>query len=187
MGNRGGRLHTPDKTLGGRRWASKAWIACRVKFRERQREVMGRGYTELFFLDETTALAAGHRPCFECRRADALAFAQAWALAKGLERPPKAGEMDATLHAERLARRGRRRLRRGAITPVRDAPAGAMLLLWGGVWLATEHYLLRWSFRGYRHAVERRGVDEKAFMLTPPSIVAALRAGYRPHADTLLI
>ncbi|MEL6871445.1 MAG: hypothetical protein AAFO62_01345, partial [Pseudomonadota bacterium] len=71
MGNRGGRIHTPDKTLSRRRWASRHWICCVLEFRGRHREVMApRSYTELFFLDEATAFAAGHRPCFECRRAD---------------------------------------------------------------------------------------------------------------------
>ena len=70
MGNRGGRIHRDDRA----RWKSKAWITCRLSFKSRHRTVMGNSYTELFFLDEATALAAGHRPCFECRRADALAF-----------------------------------------------------------------------------------------------------------------
>ena len=80
MGNRGGRLHRPDKTLTARRWTSRAWIACRLEFNNRHRRVMSpNSYTELFFLDEATALAAGHRPCFECRRQDFMAFAQIWA------------------------------------------------------------------------------------------------------------
>ncbi len=69
MGNRGGRFHDPEtRTLTTRRWASRQWIICVLDFKHRHREVMGHGYTELFFLDEVTALAAGHRPCFECRR-----------------------------------------------------------------------------------------------------------------------
>ena len=99
MGNRGGRLHREDGTLGAARWRSRAWICCRLAFRDRHRAVMGAGYTEIFFLDEATALAAGHRPCFECRRADARAFA---ALGPG-GAVPRAPAMDRTLHAERLA------------------------------------------------------------------------------------
>jgi len=68
MGNRGGRFHTADRTLTSRRWASRQWICCRLQFKQRHRKVWGDSYTELFFLDEVTALAAGHRPCFECRR-----------------------------------------------------------------------------------------------------------------------
>ncbi|HEY6026440.1 MAG TPA: hypothetical protein VIV09_06025, partial [Pseudolabrys sp.] len=75
MGNRGGRIHTDDKRLTTRRWASRQWICCVLQFKNRQRDVWGRYYTELFFLDEVTAFAAGHRPCFECRRRDAEHFA----------------------------------------------------------------------------------------------------------------
>ena len=71
MGNRGGRFHTDAKTLTARRWASRQWICCVLDFKGRRRDVWGRFYTELFFLDEPTAFAAGHRPCFECRRKDA--------------------------------------------------------------------------------------------------------------------
>src|SRR5665647_3614641 len=75
MGNRGGRFHSDERRLTARRWASRQWICCVLDFKGRQRDVWGRYYTELFFLDEVTALAAGHRPCFECRRKDAQAFA----------------------------------------------------------------------------------------------------------------
>src|SRR6185436_16785602 len=79
MGNRGGRIHADDRTLTKRRWVSPQWICCRLEFNNRHRTVWGDSYTELFFLDEVTALAAGHRPCFECRRQDAEAFAESWA------------------------------------------------------------------------------------------------------------
>ncbi len=102
MGNRGGKMHDPQtKRLTGRGWVSRQWICCRLAFKGWHREVMGPGYTELFFLDEVTALAAGHRPCFECRREDAKAFAAAWASAHGLAAPPRAPEMDLILHTER--------------------------------------------------------------------------------------
>ncbi len=83
LGNRGGRFHTDAKTLSARRWASRQWICCVLDFKGRQRDVWGRFYTELFFLDEPTALAAGHRPCFECRRKDAQDFAEI--LARGTQ------------------------------------------------------------------------------------------------------
>ena len=108
LGNRGGRFHRDDRTLGRRRWVSRAWICCLLEFKARQREVWGRGYTELFFLDEPTALAAGHRPCFECRRRDALAFAAAVAVGSGLASAPRAAEIDAVLHRERLEGRLKR-------------------------------------------------------------------------------
>src|SRR5688572_12098743 len=90
FGNRGGRFHTDQQTLTRRRWASRQWICCVLKFKNRQRDVWGRYYTELFFLDEVTALSAGHRPCFECRRAEASAFAEHWRRARKLRERPRA-------------------------------------------------------------------------------------------------
>src|SRR3982750_3662131 len=92
FGNRGGRFHRDDRTLGKRRWASRQWICCVLAFKGRHRAVWGRGYTELFFLDEVTALAAGHRPCFECRRTAARTFAACWQRAANLKAPPHAPE-----------------------------------------------------------------------------------------------
>src|SRR5919204_5257344 len=109
FGNRGGRFHRDDRTLGRRRWVSRAWICCVLEFKGRHRTVWGRGFTELFFLDEVTALAAGHRPCFECRRADAKAFAAAFARGHGNRGTPRAPEIDRVLHAERLDSRAKRR------------------------------------------------------------------------------
>ncbi|WP_430513271.1 hypothetical protein [Pannonibacter phragmitetus] len=101
MGNRGGRLHDPaTKTI--RRWqTSRRWICCVLSFKGRRRQVMGEGYTELFFLDEVTALAAGHRPCFECRRAGAKDYATAAARHLGLDAVPGADWMDRQLAKER--------------------------------------------------------------------------------------
>jgi hypothetical protein len=96
MGNRGGRLHDCQHKLGARRWTSKQWICCRLDFNDRHRKVWGDSYSELFFLDEVAALAAGHRPCFECRRKVAQVFA---ALFLG---GPRAADMDRILHGERL-------------------------------------------------------------------------------------
>src|SRR5215467_11445351 len=108
-GNRG-IIHDPaTRTLLGRRWTTKAWLVCVLDYKGRRRELMGgRSWTELFFLDEAVALAAGHRPCFFCRRADAQAFRAAWGKAKGGQ-APLAPEIDAILHEERLDR-GRKRV-----------------------------------------------------------------------------
>src|SRR5690242_15207886 len=97
FGNRGGKFHRDDKTLASRRWVSRQWICCVLEFKGRQRDVWGRYYTELFFLDEVTAFAAGHRPCFECRRKDAQAFASRFPRA-GLSpaRPRESGDPEAT-------------------------------------------------------------------------------------------
>src|SRR6476660_6147998 len=100
MGNRGGKLHAANRTLTSRRWASRQWICCVLDFKNRQRDVWGRYYTELFFLDEVTAFAAGHRPCFECRRRDAKAVAEKWGQARG-GTVPHAPEMDVVLQEDR--------------------------------------------------------------------------------------
>jgi hypothetical protein len=177
FGNRGGRFHRDDRTLGARRWASRAWICCRLEFKGRHRTVWGKGYTELFFLDEPTALAAGHRPCFECRRRDAALFAACWARAFGLPTPPRAGEMDRVLHAERLdGRNGRRHAR-----CVDELPDGAIVSLSDHVaWAVRGGSLLRWTPYGY---VERRAGStvDKVEVLTPPAVLAVLAAGYVPR------
>src|SRR5664279_5555175 len=111
MGNRGGRLHDRHRKLGARRWTSKQWICCRLEFNHRHRKVWGDGYSELFFLDEVTALAASHRPCFECRRKEAERFAALFA--RGNERA-RAAAMDEAMHAERLDGKAKRTHRRKA-------------------------------------------------------------------------
>jgi hypothetical protein len=176
MGNRGGRFHTDAKTLTARRWASRQWICCELEFHGRHRDVWGRFYTELFFLDEPTALAAGHRPCFECRRRDAVAFAESWGQAQKLQVPPKAGEMDAALHGERL--NGRiKRLHRRAIDGL---PDGAFLALGEGAFAVRGNALLHWTPQAYDAQRPRpRGVIVD--VLTPPAILAVLAAGYEPH------
>jgi hypothetical protein len=179
MGNRGGCLHRHDKTLGARRWASRQWICCQLAFKGRKRAVMAPGrYTELFFLDEATALAAGHRPCFECRRADAMRFATCWAAARHGASPPLAADMDRVLHAERLAGDGTQQRHRCAID---DLPDGCLIVVLGldGAYLVERRRLLRWSFEGYADEIDRpENVDVLA--LTPPSILGALKSGYRP-------
>jgi len=95
MGNRGGCMHTSDQRLTGRPWVNARWITCLLEFRGRHREVMQPGkYTELVFLDEATAFAAGHRPCFECRRSDARRFAQTWAEANPRRAAPTIDTLD---------------------------------------------------------------------------------------------
>ncbi|MBY0362303.1 MAG: hypothetical protein K2X45_10385 [Phreatobacter sp.] len=175
LGNRGGRFHGDDRTIGPRPWASRQWICCVLAFKGRRRApLMGRGYTELFFLDEVTALAAGHRPCFECRRADATRFAAAWARAKGLSKPPSAPEMDAVLHGERLEGRGKRTWRAEAA----GLPDGAMIAVGGQAFAVRGGKALPWSFGGYGMGspLPSGPVD----VLTPPSIVDVLREGFAP-------
>ena len=174
-GNRG-IIHDPaTRTLLRRRWASKAWITCLCTFRGVRREVMaGRSWTELFFLDEATALAAGHRPCFFCRRQDAIAFRAAWARGNGVA-PPRAREMDDTLHRERLV--GRRKRLHGLPAPLADLPDGAMVGAGETSWLIVGGNPLRWSAAGYGAAPPPPAA---ARLLTPPSTLRTLAAGYRP-------
>lgn len=174
MGNRGGRFHDDAQKLTARPWASKQWICCALAFKGRRRKVWGDGYTELFFLDEVTALAAGHRPCFECRRADANAFADAWGRAHGHR--PRAAEMDAILHAERLNGHEKKIHRRS----ICDLPDATMIALDGTAFALRGDRLLRWSPAGYVECTPRL-VSGDADVLTPPSIVAAFAAGYCPH------
>lgn len=169
MGNRGGRFHGEGRTLGARRWASKQWICCVLDFKDRRREVWGEGYTELFFLDEATALAAGHRPCFECRREAALAFRRA-AFGSAVTAP----QMDVILHAERLAPKARLRCE-----AAEALPAGAMIgePVSRTAWLRTDGGWLRWRPEGYAPGAPP---DAPLLSLTPPASLRALREGFAP-------
>ena len=176
FGNRGGRFHTDARTLTRRRWASRQWICCVLDFKGRQRNVWGRYYTELFFLDEPTALAAGHRPCFECRRNDAEAFAEAWRTARRLNTRPYADEMDDVLHRERLDGRRKRTHRRS----IDALPDGAFIVRDGAPFAVKGDALLRWTPEGYagRTSRPRSGMAD---VLTPPAILAVLATGYQPR------
>lgn len=183
FGNRGGCFHHPDQTLRRRHWASRQWICCVLVFKNRRRRPLmqpGR-YTELFFLDEATAFAAGHRPCFECRRDAAVDFAGRWAGATALPDRPPAPLMDAVLHAERLDTAGGKRTQR---MPLAALPAGVFVRWQGSPHLVGWDRLARWSFAGYGEPIERpRSGDVD--LLTPPTIAAIISAGYRPklHAS----
>jgi hypothetical protein len=193
MGNRGGVLHLPDRTLGARRWATKQWIACVLDFKGRHRQVMQPNrYTELFFLDEATALAAGHRPCFECRRADAERFAELWAQSQGRSARERAPAMDEALHAERLDRRGGKRTFRARRA---DLPSGTFVrygLAGEGTrpCLIVGNHLMAWHPAGYASLITPGTTGEVVEVLTPPSIISVLSSGYRPmlhpSAATLL-
>ena len=171
FGNRGGKFHTDAQTLTSRRWVSRQWICCVLDFKGRQRDVWGRYYTELFFLDEVTAFAAGHRPCFECRRKDALAFAERFPGGR-----VSAPAMDDVLHAERLDGKSKRIHRRGIDT----LPDGAMIVRDGDAYAVRGNKLLRWTPRGYRDATRRpKGVTVD--VLTPPAMLKVLSRGYAPQ------
>jgi len=172
MGNRGGRLHDAYRKLGSRRWTSKQWICCKLVFNDRHSKVWGDGYTELFFLDEVTVFAAGHRPCFECRRKDAELFAM---LFSDKRQRATARGMDDILHAERLDGKAKRMHR----CSIDDLPDGAMIARGGEAFAVRGKHLLRWTPSGYAAAQARprhRDVD----VLTPPAMLAVLSRGYAP-------
>ena len=181
-GNRG-VIHDPaTKTLLSRRWTTKAWIICECDFRGRRREVMGRnapsgsaGWTELFFLDEVTALAAGHRPCFYCRRGRAREYAGCYAGAFDAT-APKVAEIDARLHAERSASGG-------ALRPVNKSelatfPDGTMIASGRRAFALYRGRLRKWDFGGWGGGPVELGADAR--LLTPATMVAVLRQGFLP-------
>ena len=195
VGNRG-KLHTPARVLGGRRWTTHGWVTCLLSFRGRHRQVMGNGWTELFFLDEAVALAAGHRPCAECRRADYRRYQAAWQ--KAHNEPPTAPTMNARLHADRLhaARLHADRVEGGRVAPGRaqrrhtarlgDLPDGCFILLNTGPALVAGGRLHPYDPAGYAPPIAA-DPDRQITVLTPRCTVAALRAGYTPMLAPLPI
>jgi hypothetical protein len=171
-GNRG-CLHDRQGRIR-RRFDGRRWIACRLAFRGWQRGPLlqpGR-FTELFFLDEATALAAGHRPCALCRRADYNRFL-------AIVGAPGADAIDARLHAERVDRDGRR-LHDAALD---DLPDGAFVLHDGAPHLVRGDALLRWTPAGYTDRAPRGAGS--ATLITPPTLLAVLRAGWEPLVPLL--
>ena len=161
-GNRG-VIHDPDtRTLLNRRWSAKAWIVCECTFRGRRRTPMGRnrpggpqgvglpGWTELFFLDEVTALAAGHRPCFHCRRDRAADFLGRFGAAFSI-REPRAPLLDTSLHGERIASTGKIR----ALDPgdLAGLPNATMIACKGVPHALLGDSALPWAFAGYGRPV----------------------------------
>jgi hypothetical protein len=172
-GNRG-IIHDPATKTLTRRWANKAWLTCVCEFRGRRRVVMGaRSWTELFFLDEATALAAGHRPCFYCRRDDANRFRAAWEAGNGIGNM-LARDIDAVLHRERLDRGNKRR--HPLPMPSARLPDGVMVQAGDESFLILQGRALSWSPAGYRNA---QNEINDTLLLTPPSTLRALSAGYR--------
>ncbi|HEX8109280.1 MAG TPA: hypothetical protein VF516_16220 [Kofleriaceae bacterium] len=171
-GNRG-CLHDERGEIK-RRFATRRWIACRLEFKGwRRKALMQPGkFTELFFLDEATAFAAGHRPCALCRREDYNRFLD-------LVGASGADEIDERLHRERLAGAGRR-LRPAAPD---ELPDGAFVLHDGEPWLVLGAHLLRWTPSGYTARVPRSG--RRVETITPASLLAVLRAGWEPVVPLL--
>jgi len=181
MGNRG-ILHDENGVLGSARWRHLNWVACTLSFKGRKRTIMEPGhYTELFFCDEAVALAAGHRPCAECRRGDFRRFMSSWREAHGvpLIDPLKAPDVDRKLHAARVRRDKSQitfELTLGAV------PEGAFIELpneRGKAWLVWGDQIRLWSHEGYGEA---RQIDPELTVnvLTPEPTVRVLAAGYKP-------
>jgi hypothetical protein len=183
-GNRG-VIHDPaTKTLLRRRWSTNAWIICACAYKGKWRQVMGRntrsgnaGWTELFFLDEVTALAAGHRPCFYCRREAATQFARCYSEAFGAAKPT-VGEIDGRLHRERLASGGEPATI--AADEIADLPDGAMVSVDGMAHAIAGGALWPWHFSGYDAPLGRGFVAGAVRLITPPTTLAVLTAAYRP-------
>jgi len=178
MGNRG-ILHDDDRRVV-RPWQVRRWIACALEFRGRHREVMTpHRYTELFFLDEATALSAGHRPCAECRREDYRRFQALWRTCHA--GAAAADSMDEQLQTDRLDGKTKRTYR----DEIFNVPDGTYLALDGAPWLLWAGVLYAWSDSGYgrRRQPPERGQVE---ILTPRSIVGVLAAGYRPSVHPSL-
>ena len=174
-GNRG-CLHDERGQIR-RRYNGTRWIACRLRFRGWQRRPLlqpGR-FTELFFLDEATALAAGHRPCALCRRGDYDRLLERW---RGVHPGPAGADaIDAQLHRERVAPGRRTHLLHDA--RLGELPDGAFVLWEGEPHLVLDSRLLRWTAAGYV-APRPRPTERHALLITPPSLVAVLRAGWHP-------
>lgn len=179
MGNRG-CLHDEAGEVIRETAPYKGWVTCLLAFNGRRRTLrQPRRYTELFFLDEATALAAGHRPCGTCRRHALARFLDCMAEGLALPRRAKPGEVDLRLHGERLDGRA---FRRGWPARLCDLPSGVMVTRIAQpsrAWLWYGGRMRPWEPSGYGDA-EAAETPEDTVLLTPPSIVAALRAGYAP-------
>jgi hypothetical protein len=179
MGNRGGAIHNAERRIV-REYASRRWIACVLEFRGRRRTVMSPGrYTELFFLDEAVALAAGHRPCAECRRQRFNDFKDAWLRSDNPREGNRllADAMDAALHPARIDRQ------KGKVTyraPLDSLPDGSFVRIEDENWLVSGDALFRWSPAAYVET-RRRERHSVVSVLTPKPIVRCLAAGYRPE------
>ena len=173
-GNRGALLDSAGRLVRYSR--GRAWAICVLQFKGRRREQWTPGrLTELYFLDEATGLAAGHRPCGECRYRDYQAFKRSWAAAFG-GGVPGVAEIDARLHADRLLRPG---VRRSYAAPLPELPDGVMVSVGGAPWLVRGGELLAWTPGGYRDSFSADPATPVT-VITPRATVAVLAAGYRP-------
>lgn len=176
MGNRGGCFHTEDRTLRPTHWKTRQWITCVLSFKGRQRVPMSEGtYTELFFLDEVTALAAGHRPCYECRYPDAKRFREALVRAGAFRYRPKASDLSDAIAGEiQAVLRGKAEREH---VEVSSLPDGAMFTTGATAFLKWQDAAHAWRFSGYGPATD---LPTHGLRLTPHVTCQALSHGYVP-------
>ena len=178
MGNRG-VLHNERQEIL-RPFRLKAWIACVLEFKGRRRPIMAPNrWTELFFLDEATAFSAGHRPCFECRREDAVRFKSHWISGNpesGLDKGTSIIKIDEIMHADRIGDRGQKVTYEAFLA---DLPTGTFVFDGGQSYLLRDGFLFPWSPFGYGRGIALPG-DRRVVVLTPKSVVNAFRSGYLP-------
>lgn len=176
LGNRG-QLHGSGKTIL-RPFKHKAWIICLLEFKDRHRVIMSPNlWTELFFLDEATAMAAGHRPCFECRRGAANLFKAAWLKGNpeyGFDQKTLIGRIDEVLQKERINEKGQK-ITFEAI--LQDLPDGIFIEIDSQAYLVANEKLYLWSPFGYESGIQIP-LSTKVKVLTPRSMVNTIRAGY---------
>jgi hypothetical protein len=181
MGNRG-QLHNTGKSIL-RPFKLKAWLICLLEFKGRRREVMAPNlYTELFFWDEATALAAGHRPCFECRREQADRFKVAWI--KGnpqyhFDSKVAISKIDEVIHEQRINKDGIKITFKALL---KDLPNGVFIEINDQPYLLSNGHRYSWSPDGYGKAYPLNQ-NELVTVLTPASVVNAIRAGYQPQME----
>lgn len=182
MGNRG-ILHNQKKQIVSQ-WRHKSWVTCELNFKDHQRDIFAlNSYSELFFLDEATALAAGHRPCAECRRDRYKEFKKLWFIAN-----PQFGSetsaiavLDKQLHAERV---DRVKNKVTFVTSVSSLPDGTIFEREGSAYLICNGQFFLWSFDGYQKSSLILSMNESVAVLTPASIVAIFRLGFRPQTHS---
>jgi hypothetical protein len=178
MGNRG-VIHKDKQITSAFR--HKAWITCVLEFKGRKRTVMTPGrWTELFFMDEATAFAAGHRPCFECRRSDALRFKSCWIKGNpqyAFTMETSINQIDEVIHRERIDRGKKKVMHQRAPA---DVPEGTFVLMNNDPHMVSKGKLHRWTPLGYEESVAMPDVSTFT-VLTPHSIVNAFCAGYVPQ------
>jgi len=176
MGNRG-VIHDEHKTIH-RAFRIKAWITCVLQFKGRHRAIMTPNrWTELFFLDEATAFSAGHRPCFECRREDAVRFKSCWIKGNpeyGFSVNTPIGEIDKILHSERIDHKENKVTYEETL---QDLPDGTFIEIEGSAYLLADRHVFGWTPFGYEKGKVLPS-GHRVKVLTPRSVVNAFQAGY---------